>query len=243
MSQKSVVKVVLTGHTSGIGQAVAFELLERDMYVMGIARRTEGGWRRFAARFKQFAVDLSDSRAVLEWLALDHLRLFAQDATAILLINNAGVVAPLGGLTMQDPTDISRAVQLNVATPMMLSAALAQATCIERRVMHISSGAGSVPIDGWGVYGGSKAALDHHARALALDNSSSIRIASVAPGVVDTDMQAQLRATAVERFPGLPYFTALKQDGNLVSPEVVAKKLVDYLLSEQFGQPPVTSLS
>lgn len=246
MSQNSVVKVVLTGHSSGIGQAVASEFLKRGMHVLGIARRTDVDLgHRFTTHLSQAAVDLADSRAVLEWLALDPLRPFLLDATTILLINNAGMVMPLGGLAMQDPADISRAVQLNVAAPMMISAAFATAgaVCTDCRIMHISSGAGSVAIDGWSVYGGSKAALDHHARTLSKDGAAAIRIASVAPGVVDTAMQAQLRSIAVERFPSLPYFTSLKQDGHLASPSIVAKRLVDYMLSEEFGQSPVTSLS
>ncbi|MGK5049145.1 SDR family NAD(P)-dependent oxidoreductase [Janthinobacterium sp. GB4P2] len=244
MSQKSVVKVVLTGHTSGIGQALASELLGRGMHVLGIARRTNVDLgRRFTTHLSQVAVDLADSRAVLEWLALDPLRPFVLDATTLILVNNAGMVTPLGGLAMQDPEDISRAVQLNVATPMMISAAFAlAAACADRRIMHISSGAGSVAIDGWSVYGGSKAALDHHARTLSMDTAASIRIASVAPGVVDTDMQNQLRSTAAERFPSLPYFTSLKQGGHLASPNAVASKLVDLMLSEEFGQSPVTRL-
>ena len=87
-----------------------------------------------------------------------------------------------------------------------------------------------------------KAALDHHARAIALDGNRALRICSVAPGVVDTDMQAEIRGTALERFPMRERFDALKRDGHLATPEASARKVVDYLLSDAFGDTPTADV-
>jgi NAD(P)-dependent dehydrogenase (short-subunit alcohol dehydrogenase family) len=113
---------------------------------------------------------------------------------------------------------------------------------MDRRILHVSSGAARSAYPGWSVYCATKAALDHHARAVVMDNMRALRICSLAPGVVDTDMQAELRATGLERFPIRERFDNLKRSGQLTSPEACAQRLVRYLLSDEFGQNPVADL-
>jgi len=69
-----------------------------------------------------------------------------------------------------------------------------------------------------------------------------LRVASVAPGVVDTAMQAEIRGSSETAFPGKARFDALKRDGALADPQVVAQQMVRYLLSADFGQEPVADL-
>jgi NAD(P)-dependent dehydrogenase (short-subunit alcohol dehydrogenase family) len=92
------------------------------------------------------------------------------------------------------------------------------------------------------VYCASKAALDQHARAVALDRTPGLRIASIAPGVIDTDMQAEIRATSDDRFPDRHGFEALKRDVKLRLPDEGAGELVDTLLAPEFGEQPVADL-
>ena len=113
---------------------------------------------------------------------------------------------------------------------------------IDTRIVHLGSGAGRNAYAGWSIYCATKAALDHHARAVTLDQPPGVRICSVAPGVVDTDMQAEIRATAPERFPMRERFDAYKRDGALASPEHAARRLVEYVLSASFGQAAVADM-
>ncbi len=238
-------KAVLTGHTKGLGAAIAAALLARGIPVLGLARtRNRALESRFAALLRQVELDLADSAAVAQWLAGDALRSFLQGCKTALLINNAGTVQPVGPLETQDVAAVGRAIALNVAAPAMLSAAFAQAAAHaqERRILHVSSGAARNAYPGWSVYCATKAALDHHARAVALDKSEALRICSLAPGVIDTDMQAEIRATSPQRFPLRARFEALKRDGALTSPQDGAQRLVDYLLDEKFGRDPVADL-
>jgi benzil reductase ((S)-benzoin forming) len=92
------------------------------------------------------------------------------------------------------------------------------------------------------VYCATKAALDHHARAVALDRTPGLRIVSIAPGVIDTDMQAEVRATSEDRFPDRQRFVTMKREGRLVSPDRAGRALVELLLSDAFGSDPVTDL-
>ena len=129
------------------------------------------------------------------------------------------------------------AVALNVSAPLVLADALVAATagCGDRRIVHISSGAARNPYAGWSVYCATKAALDMHARAVQLDAVAGLRVASLAPGVIDTDMQAQIRASAEGDFPLRERFEALKRDGQLASADDVARRLVAHVLSDAFG--------
>lgn len=108
--------------------------------------------------------------------------------------------------------------------------------------MHISSGAGRQAYAGWAIYCASKAALDHHARCVALDKTPRLRVSSLAPGVVDTEMQTLIRSTEPEKFPDHPRFVELKRRGDMRTPRDVAPKLVDYLLAKNFGDEVIAEL-
>lgn len=241
-------KAILTGHTRGLGAAIAQELLLRGIPLLGISRHGNAVLAgQFPALLQQAEVDLASPEALLRWLAGRTLQSYLAGCKAVLLINNAGTVQPVGAIHVQDPVQVAQAVGLNVAAPMMLASAVAAiggdaAAPRDLRILHISSGAGRSAYAGWSVYCATKAALDHHARAVALDQAPGVRICSLAPGVIDTDMQAEIRATPLERFPLRERFDALKRDGLLVDPADCARRLVDFLLSLRFGQAPVADL-
>ncbi len=236
-------RAVLSGHTRGLGAALAAALLARGIATLGLARR---GNAALAARYPQLlrevVLDLSDSAALQSWLDGGELHAWLAGAARVLLINNAGVVGPVGALDMQSPAQLARAVALNVSAPLMLAAAFAASNTAERRIVHISSGAARQPIAGWSFYCASKAALDHHARAVAADAVPGLHICSLAPGVIDTDMQAEVRASDPARFPQHARFVAMHAEGALLAPAVVAERLLGYLLGDAFGAQPVADL-
>lgn len=240
-----MIKAIVTGHSRGLGAAIAESLLERGIPVLGIARATHRQLRgHHPELFAQYELDLADLAAIERWLASGMLANHLAGAGTALLVNNAGTVQPIGPLPTQEPAAVARAVALNVATPLMLSAAFAtQAPAgAERRILNVSSGAGRHVYPGWSVYCATKAALDHHARAVALDATPGLRLCSLAPGVIDTDMQAEIRSVDPERFPVRERFEALKRDGALASAQDCARRLVDHLLADDFGAEPVADI-
>ncbi|SAK59469.1 KR domain protein [Caballeronia temeraria] len=239
------IRAVLTGHTRGLGAALAERLLEQGAEVFAISRQRNGELAaRHPGKLHEIELDLADLSKLGEWLSGDALSRFVSGAQRVLLINNAGVLAPVGGLADQDPAAVARAVSVNVAAPLMLAAAVSRISgkSTDTRIAHISSGAARNAYPGWSIYCATKAALDHHARAVALDGNPALRICSVAPGVVDTDMQAEIRGTDLERFPIRERFDTLKRDGQLATPEASARKVVDYLLSDAFGDTPTADV-
>jgi benzil reductase ((S)-benzoin forming) len=240
-----MIKAILTGHTKGLGAAVAAELLGRGIAVLGLARGAAPGLAaRFPALLKEVELDLADGAALAAWLDGGGLPAWLAGCDTALLINNAGTVQPVGPLAMQDPAAVARAISLNVAAPLVLASAVA-AACVAAagcRILHVSSGAGRSAYPGWSVYCATKAALDQHARAVAMDHNGDLRICSLAPGVIDTGMQAEIRASSLAQFPLRQRFDELKRDGNLADPAACARALVDYLLAERFGKEPVDDL-
>jgi NAD(P)-dependent dehydrogenase (short-subunit alcohol dehydrogenase family) len=103
---------------------------------------------------------------------------------------------------------------------------------------------------GSALYCAVKAGMDHFSRAVALDEahraasgrSTAARIVSLAPGVVDTDMQAQLRAADSAGFPGQAYFTQQHASGLLVSAQDTAARILAYLDRADFGAEPVADI-
>jgi len=237
---------IVTGHSRGLGEAIATHLLAQGIRVLGISRRGNDALaRRFPDALREAKLDLSDTSELADWLASEALGEYLSGATMPLLVNNAGMIEPMGAPQLQELDLISRTVAVNVAAVLMLTAAFTRATtsAVERRVLQISSGAGRTPRAGWSVYCSTKAALDHHARCVALDAPPGLRISSVAPGLVDTAMQAEIRATTDERFPDRHRFVTRHRDNEIPAADSVGGKLVAYLLSNAFGAEPVFDLS
>lgn len=236
-------KAIVTGHSAGLGEAIARALLARNIPVLGLARRAHPGLSQaFPAAFTEVALDLGDTTAVLGFLASPAWSAWVQDADALWLINNAATLGPVAAPGTQDGAQMATAISLNVTAPMLLSNAVIQACTGPIRIVHVSSGAARSAYAGWSIYGASKAALDHHARCVQQDGLARVRIASIAPGVIDTEMQTAVRACSSTQFPLVDRFHALKASGQLASPQQVANKLLGYMASDGFGTQPCVDL-
>lgn len=239
MTNESTIAVV-TGATRGLGLALADQLLESGATVITLARshstELEDAAARHGARLQQLQADLSQASSIETAAGLMSAALPADGARYVLL-NNAGTVDPVSlsdGLF--DASAIERAFNLNVSAAMVLTAAFLRSTPAQadRRIVNISSGAGRKPTAGWPVYCATKAALDHYTRVLALENPG-LRVAAVAPGVVDTAMQEHIRSSDRRQFPDLDRFLQLHEQGQLASPESTASRILHHLSSDRYG--------
>jgi len=137
------------------------------------------------------------------------------------LVNNAGIVGPVGPLESCDAAALERNLAVNVLAPMLLMrrflAALDGSAGI-LRIINISSGAGRRPIYGWSAYCTAKAALDMATRVVALEAQARRRpvdAVSLAPGVIDTGMQGEIRGKSAEQFMDVERFRAMQAEGKL----------------------------
>ena len=238
---------ILTGASRGLGLAMAQQLLARGQRVLAISRRGVAA-APSPGELIEWAVDLADPAPVAarlaDWLA-------AQDASQIAsatLINNAGVVSQLAPLSAVAGADLSNALRVGLEAPLLLTAAFLRATdgwAVPRKVLLISSGLGRRAMAGSASYCAAKAGMDHLARAVALEEAAKpdgARIVSLAPGVIDTDMQQQLRASDPALFPERERFVSLKTGGQLDTPAQAAAKVLRILDRADFGSQPVTDV-
>ncbi|HZV92241.1 MAG TPA: SDR family NAD(P)-dependent oxidoreductase [Caldimonas sp.] len=244
---------IVTGASRGMGAAIAGQLLDRpDTVLLGISRRDNPGLaeraRASGSTVLQWPTDLADPLA-----AAARLRawLDAQDgigfATAS-LVNNAAALTRIGALEDCNAEELSRAVRVGLEAPLLLMAAFLGATAKwpgRRRVLNISSGLGRRAMAGQASYCATKAGLDHLSRAAALDQAQQTRgatVVSLAPGVIDTDMQSELRAARGDGFPERDNFVRLKEDGGLASPDEAAARVIAWLERADFGTSPVADV-
>lgn len=240
-----MIKAVVTGHSRGLGAAIANRLLMHGIPVLAIARSPCPDLAtRFPDLFTEVALDLTQPERIAAWLDGKSLQEHLVGCDSALLINNAGTLQPVGRLELQDPRRVADAINLNVTAALMLASAFASVTAglADRRIVHVSSGAARNAYPGWSVYCAGKAALDHHARAVSLDATPGLRICSLAPGVIDTAMQADIRASSLDQFPLRDKFAAMQKSGGLAQPGPTAECLVRFLLSAQFGATPIADL-
>lgn len=240
-----MIKAILTGHSKGLGLGIAQALLLKGHPVFGLSSSINIPLQtQFPTLFCQIAIDLSENTALEILETSPELKEFIENATLLLLINNAGRVTPIGPLNAQNPQDVSRSVQLNVGTPMALSALISRRLkpAQQLRILHLSSGAGRSAYTGWAVYCATKAALDMHAQAVQQDKLPNVRICSLAPGVIDTGMQAQIRQTDEALFPNKQRFVELSEQGLLSSASDTGERLVSYMLRPEFGENAVDDL-
>jgi benzil reductase ((S)-benzoin forming) len=158
-------------------------------------------------------------------------RLAAERPAKAVLINNAGMVEPVGPLDAVDGEVLARNLQVNLVAPLVLMRAFLAATrgVALRRIINISSGAGRRPIFGWSAYCAAKAGLDMATRVVAeeaLARGEAVEAVSLAPGVIDTSMQAVVRGASTEAFPDVERFRAMKAEGTLRPAEAVAADIL-----------------
>lgn len=237
---------ILTGSSRGMGAAIAEQLLQPGHAVLGIARQVHPGLADLAAARGatawQWTRDLGHPGPVADELA-DWLATIAPDTFAeVTLINNAALLGHIGPVDEDDPTSIVNALRVGLEAPLLLSAAFVRATAAwpgRRRILNISSGLGRRAMAGSAVYCAVKAGLDHLSRAMALDEASrpnGVRVVSLAPGVIDTDMQVQLRSADERGFPDKARFVALKSERQLSTPADAARRVIDFLHRADFGE-------
>lgn len=189
--------VLVTGASRGLGRALALEFARQGASLVinsrpasaGLLAETQSLAEGLGAQVLPVVADVS-SRADVERLAAESLARFGR---VDVLINNASALGPtpMPFLTDYPIEYFEQVMQTNVEAPFLLTRTLI-GQMLERNtgsIINVSSDAGVVGYPGWGAYGVSKAALDQLTRTWAAELAgTNVRINSVDPGSMDTDM-------------------------------------------------------
>ena len=246
--------VLITGASRGLGHAMAAQYLAEGAFVLGLSRALSTELHATASGgLEQWPADLADPLPIAErlgaWLADFEQRAAGRLPARVRMIHNAALLSQPGDVAASPPDELARSLRVGLEAPVALTAAFLRATAswtsADRRVLFVSSGLGRHAMAGSAAYCAQKAGLDHFARALALEEGvrpHGARVASVAPGIVDTDMQKQLRGADPARFAGQPTFAGFHSSGALDSPATAAAKVIALLERADYGANPATDV-
>ena len=192
--------VVITGASRGIGQAAALAFAEAGARV-GLLARSAADLTELAAgigadRARAIACDVSDAGQVDNAIAEVERALGPVDV----LINNAGMIGPVGHMDGLDVDGWSRTIDVNLKGVFhgMRAVLPGMAGRGSGTIINVSSSAATGPVEGWSAYCASKAG------ALMLTRSGhkeygdrGLRILGLSPGTVATEMQREIKASGV----------------------------------------------
>jgi len=215
---------VITGASRGIGAGIAEIFAGRGMN-LGLASRSAPALPTSDTVLAR-SVDVRDEAAMGAFAADVAERFGAVDVW----INNAGVLDPIAPLRKVSVEAFREHVDIN------LTGVFVGSRCYIEHVraragggvlINISSGAAWGGYAGWSAYCASKAGVALLTQCVALEEAEAgLRAHAVAPGVVDTEMQALIRSSAEEDFPSLERFMELKRDDGFNTVPFVAEHLL-----------------
>jgi NAD(P)-dependent dehydrogenase (short-subunit alcohol dehydrogenase family) len=229
----------VTGAGRGIGRAAALALAEQGAAV-ALVSRTLDEVEQVAAEIRAHGgTAIASLLDVSNW---DMVNWTAQQIEAALgpidlLINNAGVLEPLGKIWETDPEQAGRLFDINLSGAYYCMRAVLPGMIERQRgvIVNVSSVAATTVAQGWSVYATSKAGLDHLTRNAAIDlQGTGVRVYALHPGMVETQMQGTLRAATPDRLPPdrRQFFIDQKEAGKVQPPKVPARTML-WLCSPQ----------
>ncbi|MCB0402051.1 MAG: SDR family NAD(P)-dependent oxidoreductase [Flavobacteriales bacterium] len=223
----------ITGSSKGLGKALVELLLEDEGHVVFGAARSQSVQH---PRYHHQQLDLADLDQVTGYRFPE-----LPDAETVVLVNNAGIVGDVKHAGNIDNEQIITCYNTNLIAPAILCNNFIKTyggSSAKKLIINISSGAGRHPIDGWNVYCSTKAGLDMFSRVVheesRIDRSDLI-ILSLAPGIIDTGMQSEIRSADQTDFSGLEKFVAYKANGDLAAPELTAKQVLRFIREPQLA--------
>lgn len=208
---------VITGASRGIGAGIAVAA-GRSGATVAAVNRTPTEIER------QLTVDLADPAA---WPVFAHwyeqlVELASPDR--VVFVHNSATLTPIGPAGSVDPDAYRSHVLLNSAAPQVLGDAVIRTARRLGRptvILQLSSGAAEGPYPGWSGYCSAKAAVEMWVKTVATEIAEGddlVRVAAVRPGIVATEMQAEIRSSTSAAFPNVERFRDLYAGGHLADP-------------------------
>jgi NAD(P)-dependent dehydrogenase (short-subunit alcohol dehydrogenase family) len=194
--------VLITGASRGIGAAAARAFVQAGARV-GLAGRPGAALDAVAAETgaRVFACDVADHAQVEAAVQ----GMVAQFGALDVLINNAGVIDPIADIARADPAEWGRQIDVNLKGVFHGMRAAAPIMPAGGTIITVGSGAAYNALEGWSGYCASKAGAIMLTRAAHLEMGGRLRILSLSPGTVATDMQAAIRDSGINAVSALDW--------------------------------------
>lgn len=221
---------IVTGGSRGLGQSLIKKLIKNGDHVAEISRNGKLN----TAQAKSFPCDFKtnkDKRVLVEQI-FSHFPL--EIYSMVSLVNNAGMVDPIGYLEQLEEQAIVDSMMVNLVAPMALTSAFlmySQFFTGRKVIVNVSSGVARYPKETWAAYCAGKAGLESLSTITAAENEGEkLTVINYEPGIIDTEMQALIRTVPPENFPDWERFHDFKNNGDLKNPDEVAEHLMGFML-------------
>ena len=219
---------LITGTGSGIGKALAKLLLSENYLVFGYSRTNQIENKNFTFT----KIDLSNIEEVQK-LRFPDIDL----ASDLLLVNNAATIGSILPIHKKKNEEILREYNLNIISPTLLSRKFINNYANKRLLINISSGAANNPIPSWSTYCATKSGLDMLTKVIHKEKHENLKIFSIHPGVVNTNMQEEIRRSDANFFPIKQQFIDYYNKNELFSVDFVALKIFQIIAkNEDFNE-------
>lgn len=231
--------IIITGTSRGLGAAITNNLIKPDNHLICVSRSNNFELVKKAenenAALDYFNFDLSDVAGIENLVDKIFSKVNQNNISSISLINNAAVLQPVKPIDKCEAQEIIANINVNLTAVMLLVSFFIKKTNglqVEKRIVNISSGAANSSFFGWSNYCAAKAGLNIFADCVNLEQAEKeypAKVITVSPGIIDTQMQTEIRAAKKEDFKDVEQFISYKEEGYLQSPDLVAKKVIKLL--------------
>ena len=216
---------LITGTGSGIGKALAELLLSENYLIFGYSRTNQIENKNFTFT----KIDLSDMEAVQK-LQFPNVNL----ASDVLLVNNAATIGSILPIDKKTNEEILREYNLNIISPTLLSRKFINNYSDNKKLLiNISSGAANKAIASWSTYCATKSGLDMLTEVIQKEKHESLKVFSIHPGVVNTNMQEEIRKSDADFFPIKQQFIDYYSKNELFSVDFVALKIFQIIAKNE----------
>lgn len=208
-------RIVITGASSGIGEALARHYA-RDGSTLGLISRRNVDSQGLPGEVVSYAVDVTDE-AALTAAAQDFIRRFGAPD---LVIANAGIATGTEGAEIRDVAKLRKILETNVVGLAATLAAFAPAMRAAGRgtLAGIASVAGFRGLAGNGAYSASKSAALNWMESLRAElYGSGVCVVCICPGYIDTPM------TRVNRFR-MPFLLSADEAARRIARAIAARR-------------------
>ncbi|MFW5792663.1 MAG: (S)-benzoin forming benzil reductase [Bacteroidota bacterium] len=244
--------IIITGGSKGIGKGIAENLLKQGNHLIIISRTESEELKSKASELKAdidfVSFDLTHTYDIEGLMGIVFEKIDKVKTEKLILVNNAGIIHPIGYLEDCDPIKIQNHISINLIAPMILSKEFIQRSkdfeC-DKRILNISSGAAQNPYEGWSNYCTGKAGIDMLTKCVAQEQEREkypVKTMAISPGIIDTDMQSVIRSTTSNQFPMRDKFVEFKEKGQLIPPNKAGEKISEILMSDKFKNGEITDI-